>query len=98
MDEIDEQIDCTSRAVVGLTVACARCHDHKFDPVPQKEYYALAGIFGSTKTYFGTAGAGGSKVAQKNRNGTSLLPLSDSTTTTTAEAPPPAPVEAPAPT
>ena len=98
MDEIDEQIDCTSRAVLGLTVACARCHDHKFDPVPQKEYYALAGIFGSTKTYFGTAGAGGSKLAQKNKNGTPLLPLPDSTTTVTAVAPPPAPVAAPAPT
>ena len=70
MDVIDEQIDATSRAVLGLTVACARCHDHKFDPVPQKDYYALAGIFHSTETFFGTKDAGG-----KNKNGTALLPL-----------------------
>lgn len=70
MDVIDEQIDATSRAVLGLTVACARCHDHKFDPVPQKDYYAIAGIFHSTETFFGTGNGGG-----KNKNGTSLLPL-----------------------
>ncbi len=70
MDMIDEQIDATSRAVLGLTVACARCHDHKFDPVPQKDYYALAGIFHSTETFFGTGNAGG-----KNKNGTALLSL-----------------------
>ncbi len=48
MDNVDEQIDVVSRSVVGLTVSCARCHDHKFDPVPQADYYALAGIFTST--------------------------------------------------
>ncbi len=37
----------TGRA--GLTVACARCHDHKFDPITQRDYYALAGVFASTK-------------------------------------------------
>ena len=73
MDLVDEQIDATSRAVLGLTVACARCHDHKFDPVPQKDYYALAGIFRSTETFFGTDAAGG-----KNKNATALLPLSES--------------------
>ena len=48
MDNIDEQIDTVSRAVLALTVSCARCHDHKFDPISQHDYYALAGIFKST--------------------------------------------------
>jgi Protein of unknown function (DUF1553)/Protein of unknown function (DUF1549)/Planctomycete cytochrome C len=48
MDVIDEQIDTTGRAFLGLTLGCARCHDHKFDPIPTTDYYALAGIFGST--------------------------------------------------
>lgn len=52
-DLIDEQIDTTTRAILGISVACARCHDHKFDPIPQTDYYALAGIFESTETYFG---------------------------------------------
>jgi hypothetical protein len=53
MDVIDEQIDTVGRALLGLTVACARCHDHKFDPIPTADYYALAGIFGSTHTLDG---------------------------------------------
>jgi cytochrome c553 len=48
MDNIDEQIDTVARSVLALTVSCARCHDHKFDPIPTTDYYALAGIFGST--------------------------------------------------
>jgi hypothetical protein len=48
MDNVDEQIDTVSRSVLGLTVTCARCHDHKFDPIPMTDYYALAGIFTST--------------------------------------------------
>lgn len=48
MDNIDEQIDTVSRSVLGLTVSCARCHDHKFDPIPTVDYYALAGIFHSS--------------------------------------------------
>ena len=48
MDNVDEQIDTVSRAVLGLTVSCARCHDHKFDPIPTSDYYALAGIFRSS--------------------------------------------------
>jgi hypothetical protein len=54
LDVADEQIDATFQAFQGLTVACARCHDHKFDPLPQKDYYALAGIFRSTETCYGT--------------------------------------------
>ena len=50
MDIIDEQIDTTGRAFLGLTLGCARCHDHKFDPIRADDYYALAGIFKSTKT------------------------------------------------
>jgi hypothetical protein len=48
MDNIDEQIDTVTRAILGLTVSCARCHNHKFDPIPTTDYYALAGIFHST--------------------------------------------------
>jgi hypothetical protein len=50
IDIVDEQIDTISRTMLGLTIGCARCHDHKFDPVKAKDYYALAGIFYSTKT------------------------------------------------
>jgi mono/diheme cytochrome c family protein len=50
MDIIDEQLDTLGRAVMGLTLGCARCHDHKFDPIGNDDYYALAGIFKSTKT------------------------------------------------
>jgi cytochrome c553 len=49
MDIIDEQIDTVGRAFLGLTLGCARCHDHKFDPIPTEDYYALAGIFKSTR-------------------------------------------------
>lgn len=52
-DLVDEQIDTTTRAFLATTVACARCHDHKFDPIPQADYYALAGIFRSTETHYG---------------------------------------------
>ncbi len=48
MDNVDEQIDAVSRGILGLTASCARCHDHKFDPIPTADYYALAGIFRST--------------------------------------------------
>jgi hypothetical protein len=50
MDIVDEQLDTTSKAFMGLTVGCARCHDHKFDPIPTRDYYAMAGIFKSTHT------------------------------------------------
>jgi len=48
-EEWDERIDMVSRTVLGLTVSCARCHDHKFDPVTQRDYYALAGVIASTQ-------------------------------------------------
>ncbi len=48
MDNVAEQIDTVTRSTVALTVSCARCHDHKFDPIPTADYYALAGIFTST--------------------------------------------------
>ena len=48
-DQIDDRIDTLTRGFLGLTVACARCHDHKFDPIPTADYYALAGVFASTE-------------------------------------------------
>ena len=45
---IDDRIDVIARGTMGLTVACARCHDHKFDPISQKDYYALYGVFASS--------------------------------------------------
>ena len=47
-DDWDERVDAVSRGLLGLTVACARCHDHKFDPIPTRDYYGLAGVFAST--------------------------------------------------
>jgi hypothetical protein len=47
-DMADDQVDVTARTFLGITLACARCHDHKFDPIAQKDYYAMAGIFLST--------------------------------------------------
>jgi hypothetical protein len=48
-DEYDDRVDTLCRSLLGLTVACARCHDHKFDPIPTGDYYALAGVFASTQ-------------------------------------------------
>ena len=50
MDIIDEQIDTMGKTFLGLTLGCARCHDHKFDPILTADYYSLAGVFKSTKT------------------------------------------------
>jgi len=69
LDVADEQIDAISQGVLGMTIACARCHDHKFDPIPQREYYAMAGIFLSTDTRYGTASG------QQNRHATQLIEL-----------------------
>lgn len=48
-DELDDRVDTLTRGFLGLTVSCARCHDHKFDPIPTQDYYSLAGIFWSSK-------------------------------------------------
>jgi hypothetical protein len=72
MAMVDEQIDATSRAFLGLTIACAKCHDHKFDPIPTADYYALAGIFRSSEPMVG---------ARRNRNvdtfATGVIPLAN---------------------
>jgi hypothetical protein len=49
LDQFADRIDTLTRGVLGLTVACARCHDHKYDPIPSTDYYALAGVFASTE-------------------------------------------------
>jgi len=48
-DEWEERVDAVGRTFLGLTIACARCHDHKFDPISNEDYYALAGVFASTR-------------------------------------------------
>ena len=68
-DLIDEQIDAFSQGILGITVACARCHDHKYDPIPQSDYYAVKGIFESTETLYGTLAGPG------NRMPSALVPL-----------------------
>jgi len=50
MDVVDEQLETIGRGFLGQTIGCARCHDHKFDPIPTRDYYALAGILRNTKT------------------------------------------------
>lgn len=68
MDQADEQIDVTTRVVLGMTVACARCHDHKFDPISQSDYYAVAGIFRSTEVLAGVQ-AGNNKTGYEGKFG-----------------------------
>src|SRR5207244_4954563 len=46
-DILDDRIDVVTRGLLGLTVSCARCHDHKFDPIPSRDYYSLYGVFAS---------------------------------------------------
>ncbi len=81
VDVIDDQIDVTGRALLGMTIACARCHDHKFDPIPTTDYYALAGIFHSTETYSGV------RANKKTAGDKQLLPLTG--VEETAKPPPP---------
>ncbi|MEM7147160.1 MAG: PSD1 and planctomycete cytochrome C domain-containing protein [Verrucomicrobiota bacterium] len=69
MNLIDEQIDTTTRGFMATTVACARCHDHKFDPIATTDYYAMAGIFQSTDTLWGTI------AGNQNHRTTELLEL-----------------------
>lgn len=68
MDQADEQIDVTTRVALGMTVSCARCHDHKFDPISQSDYYAVAGIFRSTEVLSGVQ-AGNNKTGYEGRYG-----------------------------
>lgn len=70
-DVADEQIDALSRAFLATSLACARCHDHKSDPVTMKDYYAFAGIFKSTETRYGTW------VDSENNRGGKLIRLPD---------------------
>ncbi|MFM2142362.1 MAG: hypothetical protein RLZZ476_906 [Verrucomicrobiota bacterium] len=55
MDVIADQINVIGSGILGLSIGCARCHDHKTDPIPTRDYYALAGIFKSTETMWGAA-------------------------------------------
>lgn len=73
-DLVDEQIDTLGKAMLATTISCARCHDHKFDPIPQSDYYAMAGIFRSTDTQYGTYSS------VQNRHASELieLPIRDS--------------------
>ena len=48
-DERHDRVDAVTRGMLGLTVGCARCHDHKYDPIPTKDYYSLAGVFLNTE-------------------------------------------------
>ncbi len=75
LDLVDEQIDVTTRVMLGVSVACARCHDHKFDPIPQADYYALSGIFRSMTTHYGTSRS------RQNRQPSSLANLPNSAAT-----------------
>ncbi len=70
---LQDTIDTLGQSVLGLTVGCARCHDHKYDPVPMGEYYALYGIFESTRFAFP-----GSEQKQRHRALVPLLPPSES--------------------
>ncbi len=54
-DDWDERVDAVGRGLLGMTIACARCHDHKFDPITTKDYYGLAGVFASTSTWLKAA-------------------------------------------
>src|SRR5262249_37403804 len=53
MDTIDEQLELIGRGILGLTLGCSRCHDHKFDPITLQDYYGMAGILKSTRTLHG---------------------------------------------
>ena len=69
MDLIDDQIRATSETFLGLTVGCARCHDHKFDPISTKDYYSMASIFRSTQTLYGT------RTMKYSRHPSELIPF-----------------------
>lgn len=60
-DEWEDRVDVVARGLLGLTVVCARCHDHKFDPISTEDYYALAGVFASTEMFNRTLEENGEK-------------------------------------
>jgi hypothetical protein len=66
-DEWEDRVDTVTRGFLGLTVACARCHDHKFDPIPTEDYYALAGVFASTKMVNAPFGKDPSELTEKEK-------------------------------
>ncbi len=65
VDIVDQQVVKTSKAFLGMTVGCARCHDHKFDPISQREYYAMAGFFHNTQSVYKTQRGVWSDVVQR---------------------------------
>ncbi len=69
-DEWEDRVDVVTRGLQGLTVACARCHDHKFDPIPTSDYYALAGVFASTEMFNRPIG----EKVETNKNGQAKKP------------------------
>ena len=72
-DEWEDRVDTVTRTMLGLTVACARCHDHKFDPISTRDYYALAGVFASTRMVNKTADGRVEKEAQADKIGPEIL-------------------------
>jgi hypothetical protein len=64
-DIVDDQIDVVGKAFLGLTLSCARCHDHKFDPFSQADYYGLAGMFYSTRVLAGLGAQGSHTIIQR---------------------------------
>jgi hypothetical protein len=78
-DEWEDRVDTVTRSFLGLTVACARCHDHKYDPITTGDYYALAGVFASTK------------MVNKTQAGEVEEPVKDSDDTKKKETKPPNP-------
>ena len=64
-DMVDDQVDTIGKAFMGITIGCARCHDHKFDPITNRDYYALAGIFYSTRMLKELGAKGGEITLQR---------------------------------
>ena len=73
-DIINDRIDVVTKGFLGLTVTCARCHDHKFDPIPTKDYYSLHGVFASC-----TEPAQGPIIGKVNSSSTNYLDYYDKT-------------------
>lgn len=75
-DIIDDRIDVVTRGTLGLTVACARCHDHKYDPIPTRDYYSLYGVFhGADDRLVPLASSPDAELAEKRRKFTDTLSL-----------------------